>query len=150
MKDPDFDLASPECPEQILNDFNSLRRDRLTRDEVPGACIDARKSVRWKVVLVHGPDYRLAGKLRRTRLETANRRVVAQVKEVELHLTRDEFYVLFDLKGGIIMGVLYRSDGAIACPPDGGLSGTGDGRCADFFRERRNERIIWRDTRGGP
>ena len=49
-----------------------------------------------------------------------------------------------------IMGVLYRSDGSVMCHPDGGLSGTGDGRCADFFRERRNERIIWRDTRGAP
>ena len=47
-----------------------------------------------------------------------------------------------------IMGVLYRADGSVACHPDGGLTGTGDGRCADFFRERRNERIIWRDTRG--
>jgi len=49
-----------------------------------------------------------------------------------------------------IMSVLYRADGSVACHPDGGLSGTGDGRCADFFRERRNERIVWRDTRGAP
>ena len=49
-----------------------------------------------------------------------------------------------------IMGVLYRSDGSIACHPDGGLTGTGDGQCADFFRERRNEQIVWRDARGAP
>ncbi len=49
-----------------------------------------------------------------------------------------------------IMGVLYRPDGSVACHPDGGFSGAGDGRCADFFRERRNEQIIWRDARGAP
>ena len=49
-----------------------------------------------------------------------------------------------------IMGVLYRPDGSVACHPDGGLNGTGDGQCADFFIERRNERIIWRDARGAP
>lgn len=47
-----------------------------------------------------------------------------------------------------IMSVLYRPDGTVACHPDGGFRGAGDGRCADFFRERRNERIIWRDARG--
>ena len=46
-----------------------------------------------------------------------------------------------------IMSVLYREDGSVACHPDGGLKGTGDGQCADFFRERRNEQIIWRDAR---
>jgi hypothetical protein len=49
-----------------------------------------------------------------------------------------------------IMGVLYRADGSIACHPDGGLTGTGDGKCADFFVNRRNERIIWRDPPGAP
>ena len=49
-----------------------------------------------------------------------------------------------------IMSVLYRSDGSVACHPDGGLTGRGDGQCADFFRERRNEQIIWRDARGAP
>ena len=49
-----------------------------------------------------------------------------------------------------IMSVLYRSDGSVACHPDGGLKGTGDGQCADFFVERRNERILWRDARGAP
>jgi hypothetical protein len=49
-----------------------------------------------------------------------------------------------------IMSVLYSADGSVACHPDGGLRGTGDGQCADFFRERRNEQIIWRDARGAP
>jgi hypothetical protein len=49
-----------------------------------------------------------------------------------------------------VMSVLYRADGSIVCHPNGGFSGTGDGRCADFFAARRNERIVWRDTRGVP
>jgi hypothetical protein len=46
-----------------------------------------------------------------------------------------------------VMSVVYRSDGAVMCQADGGFAGTGDGRCPDFFAERRNERIIWRDPR---
>jgi hypothetical protein len=46
-----------------------------------------------------------------------------------------------------VMSVVYRSDGAVMCQPDGGFAGTGDGRCPDFFAERRDERIIWRDPR---
>jgi hypothetical protein len=46
-----------------------------------------------------------------------------------------------------IMGVLYRADGSVMCRPDGGFTGTGDGRCPDFFVERKNERIVWRDAR---
>jgi hypothetical protein len=46
-----------------------------------------------------------------------------------------------------VMSVLYRSDGAVMCHPDGGITGTGDRRCPDFFAERGNERIIWRDPR---
>ena len=46
-----------------------------------------------------------------------------------------------------VMSVVYRSDGPVMCRPDGGLAGNGDGRCPDFFAERRSERIIWRDPR---
>ena len=33
------------------------------------------------------------------------------------------------------------------CSPDGGLAGTGDGKCPDFFKERSKEKLIWEDTR---
>ena len=46
-----------------------------------------------------------------------------------------------------VMSVVYRADGAVMCKADGGFAGTGDGRCPDFFAERRNERIVWRDPR---
>ena len=46
-----------------------------------------------------------------------------------------------------VMSIVYRSDGTVMCNADGGLTGKGDGRCPDFFTERRNERIIWRDPR---
>lgn len=44
---------------------------------------------------------------------------------------------------------LYRADGTILCHPNGGLSGTGDGKCPDFFAARKNEVMVWRDPRGG-
>jgi hypothetical protein len=46
-----------------------------------------------------------------------------------------------------VMSVVFGSDGAVMCHPDGGFAGTGDGRCPDFFAARRSERIIWRDPR---
>ena len=46
-----------------------------------------------------------------------------------------------------IRGDVYLSDGMLLCQPDGGFDGRGDGRCADFFSERRNEYIVWRDSR---
>lgn len=67
------------------------------------------------------------------------------------------FIARYEYKGDIVyfvpqrccdvMSVVYRSDGAVMCHADGGFAGTGDGRCPDFFTERRNERIIWRDPR---
>jgi hypothetical protein len=49
----------------------------------------------------------------------------------------DQFSTLFDAEGNVI------------CAPDGGFSGTGDGRCPDFFTKRTNEKLIWKDTRTG-
>ncbi len=43
---------------------------------------------------------------------------------------------------------LYREDGSIVCHPDGGLTGKGDGGCPAFLAERKNEVIVWRDSRG--
>jgi hypothetical protein len=31
--------------------------------------------------------------------------------------------------------------------PDGGLSGYGDGTMSDFFSKRKNEKLIWQDSR---
>jgi hypothetical protein len=42
---------------------------------------------------------------------------------------------------------LYGADGSLLCHPDGGFSGRGDGKCADFLQLRTDERIIWRDGR---
>lgn len=33
------------------------------------------------------------------------------------------------------------------CSPDGGYTGAGDGKCADFFELRKNEKLIWQDSR---
>lgn len=46
-----------------------------------------------------------------------------------------------------IASTLYDASGTVVCHPDGGFTGRGDGRCPDFIAERRNEKIIWRDSR---
>ena len=33
------------------------------------------------------------------------------------------------------------------CSPDGGFSGVGDGKCTDFFKNRTNGKLIWKDER---
>jgi hypothetical protein len=33
------------------------------------------------------------------------------------------------------------------CAPDGGFAGSGDGKCADFFQTRTEEKLIWQDDR---
>ncbi len=45
---------------------------------------------------------------------------------------------------------VYDTTGAVICHADGGYTGKGDGRCADFLAERRNEKVIWRDPRPAP
>ena len=46
-----------------------------------------------------------------------------------------------------IPGELFASDGASMCEPDGGITGRGDGKCADFFDVRTDEKLLWADTR---
>jgi len=70
------------------------------------------------------------------------------------------FIARYDYRGAVVYYLpprccdiwsnLYDVDGAIICHPDGGLSGSGDGRCADFLAQRTNERVVWRDPRGAP
>lgn len=43
-----------------------------------------------------------------------------------------------------IPGTLYNSDGEIICSPDSGLTGYGDERCPDFFKNRRGGTLIWK------
>lgn len=42
---------------------------------------------------------------------------------------------------------LYDSGCNLICAPDGGITGKGDGKCPDFFTERSNEKVIWKDSR---
>jgi hypothetical protein len=42
---------------------------------------------------------------------------------------------------------LYDADGNVLCGPDGGLTGTGDGRCPDFFETRTGDERVWQDPR---
>jgi hypothetical protein len=43
--------------------------------------------------------------------------------------------------------VLYDSGGSVICAPDGGFNGTGDGKCPDFYSQRSNEQLVWKDSR---
>lgn len=42
---------------------------------------------------------------------------------------------------------LYDACGQELCAPDGGATGKGDGRCADFATQATDRRVIWRDPR---
>lgn len=42
---------------------------------------------------------------------------------------------------------LYDEHCNLICHPDGGITGMGDGKCADFFSKRKNEKLIWQDQR---
>ena len=42
---------------------------------------------------------------------------------------------------------LYDENCNIICYPSGGITGTGDGKCKDFFEKRTNEKVIWQDDR---
>jgi hypothetical protein len=42
---------------------------------------------------------------------------------------------------------LYDADGNVICAPNGGIAGTGDGRCPDFNSQRSQETLIWEDPR---
>ncbi|MFK8014525.1 MAG: hypothetical protein AB8G17_03635 [Gammaproteobacteria bacterium] len=46
-----------------------------------------------------------------------------------------------------IPGVIYDASGAVMCYPTGGLGGNGDGQCDDFFRQRADCALVWRDAR---
>lgn len=47
----------------------------------------------------------------------------------------DQFNTVYDINCNII------------CFPDGGITGTGDGSCPDFFNEATNKTLIWKDSR---
>ena len=42
---------------------------------------------------------------------------------------------------------LYDNSCTLIAHPDGGITGKGDGRAADFMKARSNEKLIWEDTR---
>jgi hypothetical protein len=46
-----------------------------------------------------------------------------------------------------VQGVVFDADGAVMCHPDGGFTGKGDGRCADFVQARSDCAVVWRDPR---
>lgn len=47
----------------------------------------------------------------------------------------DQYSYVFDTKGKVL------------CNPDGGITGKGDGKCADFDKEKTDEKLVWQDPR---
>lgn len=43
-----------------------------------------------------------------------------------------------------LSSTLYDESGEVICHPDGGIAGSGDGRCPDFFKELTDGVRIWR------
>lgn len=46
-----------------------------------------------------------------------------------------------------IPGVVYDAKGTHLCAPTGGFVASGDGKCPEFFEQRRDEQLVWRDVR---
>lgn len=46
-----------------------------------------------------------------------------------------------------VPSILFDADGEVVCGPDGGFTGTGDGRCPDFFARRSGGQQVWDDPR---
>lgn len=63
----------------------------------------------------------------------------------------------FDYNGGKVyyvppyccdaQSVLFDKYCNVICHPDGGYSGSGDGQCTNFFTDRRNGVLVWKDER---
>jgi Domain of unknown function (DUF6970) len=46
-----------------------------------------------------------------------------------------------------MFSTLYDANHNVICAPNGGIAGTGDGRCKDFLSQRTGEQLIWQDQR---
>lgn len=42
---------------------------------------------------------------------------------------------------------VYDTKGRLVCQPDGGITGKGDGKCADFDKNKTDEKLVWQDPR---
>ena len=42
---------------------------------------------------------------------------------------------------------VYDTKGNVLCHPEGGLTGKGDGQCANFDKRKANEQLVWQDPR---
>ncbi|WP_374758097.1 DUF6970 domain-containing protein [Fibrella forsythiae] len=58
---------------------------------------------------------------------------------------RAVYYIPSDCCDGL--NVLLDADCTVICAPDGGFSGSGDGRCRDFYQTATDKKLIWQDDR---
>jgi hypothetical protein len=59
---------------------------------------------------------------------------------------RNEFVYFLESKCCDMFNNLYDINGKRICST-GGVHGRGDGKCADFYSERKDEKVIWEDKR---
>jgi len=78
-------------------------------------------------------------------LKKQPKRNPAAVVEQYTYLNEKVYYITSDCCDQY--NILYDSDCNIICAPGGGISGRGDGKCADFFESARNKLLIWEDSR---
>jgi hypothetical protein len=57
---------------------------------------------------------------------------------------RNEFVYLLEAKCCDRFNSVYGTNGKLICST-GGLKGRGDGKCPDFYSERKDEKVIWED-----
>ena len=60
---------------------------------------------------------------------------------------REQTVYFFPQRCCDIPSELYDENCTLICHPDGGITGRGDGKCADFFEKRSNGVLVWEDER---
>lgn len=85
--------------------------------------------------------------------------IISKIKQIESEAVRNPPAEVwqYDYKGQSVFYItsyccdvpseLYDADCNLICRPDGGFIGSGDGTCTDFFSNRSNEKLIWKDGR---
>lgn len=105
-----------------------------TVDEVPDRLIESDTTHRptW---LKNRIDAILAERKRNPKIRILTYQYHDQTVYWESAPCCDQFSILYDTKGQVI------------CNPDGGITGKGDGKCADFNKNKTNEKMVWQDPR---
>lgn len=67
--------------------------------------------------------------------------------EVDEYLYNGKHVFLFSSNCCDQYNILYDENCEVICAPSGGLTGKGDGKCADFAESAKHVKLIWKDER---